>query len=96
MFSELLQPQQLLSLLYVRKIHDSVHFTHLDPTTREESADHRRLGVDQRSYGFSVPGVFGSEHRCLVHLCGETQRVLEQLQPQVSADVLYYSVCVCV
>lgn len=44
-----------------------------------------------------MSGVFDAEHRCLVRLCGETQRLLEQLEPEVSANqCLVDEVRVCV
>lgn len=49
--------------------------------------------MKERSYGFGVSGVFGAEHRCLVRLCGETQRLLEQLKSKVSADLCFSASC---
>lgn len=40
--------------------------------------------MEKRSYGFGVSAVHDAEHRSVVRLRGETQRLLEQLQPQVS------------
>lgn len=46
-----------------------------------------KLPVEKTCYGYGVFSVFGAEHRCLVRLCGETQRLLEQLEPKVSAPL---------
>lgn len=52
--------------------------------------------VEKRNDGFGVSGVFGDEHRCLVRLRGATQRLLERLEPKVSADLSFNDVYVCV
>lgn len=47
--------------------------------------------MQKRRDGFDVSAVFGDERRVLVRMCGETQRLLERLQSEVSPDL----VCAC-
>ena len=52
--------------------------------------------MEKRNDGFGVSGVFGDEHRRVVRLRGATQRLLERLEPKVSADLSFDDGCVCV
>lgn len=51
------------------------------------------LPVEKRSNGFAASIMSDAEHQCLVRLCGETQRLLEQLEPKVSTDFWWWRAC---